>query len=101
MSSARKTVLLKQHITEKGTYIAQNRQYLFKVHRDATKSQIKRAVEADFKVKVVAINTVNMEGKMRRTGQAMGKRRDWKKAYVTLLDGYAINPPEQTVVGKE
>ncbi len=95
-----KAVLFSQHITEKGTLIQSNRQYLFKVHPDANKTDIKRAVEKDFNVKVSAINTVNMEGKVRRFGKSTGKRRDWKKAYVTLAEGFVINAPESPA-GKE
>lgn len=84
-------ILVNPHITEKGTKASVDSQYLFKVHITATKRQIQKAVEAGFNVKVAAVNTVNMSGKERRFGKTIGRRSDWKKAYVTLMQGYTIN----------
>jgi large subunit ribosomal protein L23 len=79
-------------ITEKGTMVAESgNQIVFKVDRRANKVQIRQAVEAMFKVKVVDVRTINVLGKTRRVGRAMGKRSDWKKAYVTLAEGQRID----------
>jgi len=60
---------------------------VFEVSAKATKTQIKEAVQQIFKVKVADVRTANFYGKMRRSGQTEGYRRDWKKAYVKLADG--------------
>lgn len=79
-------------ITEKGTMIGElGNQVVFRVHRDANKEQIRRAVEALFKVKVEKVRTLNLLGKTRRVGKTAGKRPDWKKAYVTLAEGQRID----------
>ena len=79
-------------ITEKGTFVAETgNQVVFKVDRRANKVEIRQAVEAMFKVKVVDVRTMNILGKTRRVGRAMGKRSDWKKAYVTLAEGHRID----------
>ena len=79
-------------ITEKGTLVnEQANQVLFKVSRDANKVEIQRAVEQFFNVKVVKVRTVNVLGKTRRVGRSMGRRSDWKKAYVTLAEGQRID----------
>ena len=79
-------------ITEKGTLVnEQANQVLFKVTRDANKVEIQRAVEQFFNVKVVKVRTVNVLGKTRRVGRSMGRRSDWKKAYVTLAEGQRID----------
>lgn len=59
----------------------------FEVHRDANKIDVKRAVEAQFKVKVAEVRIANMHGKTRRQGRFVGRRPDWKKAYVRLAEG--------------
>jgi large subunit ribosomal protein L23 len=59
----------------------------FEVHRDANKIQVKRAVEAQFKVKVAEVRVANCHGKVRRQGRYAGRRPDWKKAYVRLAEG--------------
>ncbi len=64
--------------------------YSFEVDRNATKPQIKQAVEEIFSVKVTAVHTMNVRGKMRRRGQASGYTADWKKAIVTLVSGDRI-----------
>lgn len=79
-------------ITEKGTMVAErSNQVVFKVDRRANKVEIRRAVETMFKVKVVEVRTINVLGKTRRVGRAMGRRSDWKKAYVTLAQGQRID----------
>ncbi len=85
-------VILAPHTSEKTTRIAEDHnQITFKVLKTATKSQIKRAVETMFKVKVGDDRVVNSKGKQRRFAQRLGKRQDWKKAYVALLPGYDID----------
>ncbi|NNM52761.1 MAG: 50S ribosomal protein L23 [Pseudomonadales bacterium] len=84
-------VLLAPHVSEKATVVAdKQRQYVFKVKSDATKLEIGKAVEALFSVKVERVNTLNMAGKSKRFGSFMGSRSDWKKAYVTLKEGFDI-----------
>lgn len=79
-------------VAEKATRVAeQNNQVVLKVLPNANKTEIKHAVEKMFNVKVVAVTTSNVKGKVKRTGRVMGKRSDWKKAYVTLVDGADIN----------
>ena len=79
-------------ITEKGTMVSErSNQVVFKVDRRANKVEIRRAVETMFKVKVVEVRTINVLGKTRRVGRAMGRRSDWKKAYVTLAQGQRID----------
>ncbi|MDR1727283.1 MAG: 50S ribosomal protein L23 [Acidobacteriota bacterium] len=75
-------------ITEKSTLLKENMQTLaFKVLRDANKIEIKDAVEKIFKVKVASVRTANFHGKKKRQGKYVGRRSDWKKAYVTLKEG--------------
>ena len=87
-------VILAPLITEKSMAGTVVQQYAFEVHRDATKTQIRHAVEAIFKVEVVKINTVNVGGKMknfaRKGKRSTGKQPDWKKAVVTLKPGQKI-----------
>jgi large subunit ribosomal protein L23 len=79
-------------ITEKGTLVSEtSKQVVFKVDRRANKVEIRRAVETLFKVKVTEVRTVNVLGKMRRVRRSLGKRPDWKKAYVTLAEGHRID----------
>jgi len=85
-------VLLAPNISEKATVAAEvNNTVVFKVTTDATKAEIKAAVEKLFEVSVVGVNTLNVKGKVKRTGQRFGRRNDWKKAYVTLAEGSDIN----------
>jgi large subunit ribosomal protein L23 len=78
-------------ITEKGTVVNEkSNQVIFKVRPDATKGAIRDAVEDLFKVTVLKVRTINLMGKTRRVGRTMGKRPDWKKAYVTLKEGDRI-----------
>ena len=84
--------VLGPQITEKATMIADKyNQVAFKVTKDATKSDIKIAIETMFKVEVVAVNLLNMNGKTKVRGRTKGKRPDWKKAYVSLKPGQEIN----------
>lgn len=79
-------------ITEKGTMVGElGNQVVFRVHRDASKEQIRHAVETLFKVKVEKVRTLNLLGKIRRVGRHAGRRPDWKKAYVTLAEGQRID----------
>lgn len=79
-------------ITEKSTRQKDNQNQLtFEVERKANKIEIKNAVEKLFKVKVLDVNTINIEGKVKRQGKYFGKRRDWKKAIVTLKEGDRID----------
>jgi large subunit ribosomal protein L23 len=86
------TVLLAPVISEKGTFLAdKHEQVIFRVVPDATKPEIKAAVEAMFKVQVDRVQVVNVAGKVKRFGRFTGKRRSWKKAYVCLKPGQEIN----------
>jgi large subunit ribosomal protein L23 len=79
-------------ISEKGTQLTESaNQVLFKVRPDANKIEVKHAVETLFKVKVVQVRMARYLGKVRRIGRNMGRRSDWKKAYVTLKDGDKID----------
>ena len=79
-------------ITEKGTMVnAVGNQVVFQVRRDANKEEIRRAVETLFKVKVEKVRTLNLLGKTRRVGRNVGRRPNWKKAYVTLAEGQRID----------
>ena len=85
-------VIVSPLITEKGTLANElGNQVLFRVHRDATKDDIRKAVESFFKVKVEKVRTVNLLGKTRRVGRHLGQRPNWKKAYVTLAEGQSID----------
>ena len=86
------TVLVAPHITEKTALAMQNHnQYAFRVRKDADKTEIKQAVELMFDVKVDSVQTANEPGKDRRFGKRVGRTQDWKKAYVRLADGQAID----------
>ncbi len=81
-------VIKRPVITEKGEQIKElQRTLVFEVAPGATKPEIKRAVEAMFKVKVDKVRTVSLPGKLRRRGLVSGYQRDWKKAYVRLKPG--------------
>lgn len=85
-------VLLAPIVSEKSSRLAdENRQFAFKVLRDATKPEIRQAVESLFDVKVTGVQTANVKGKVKRFGQTLGQRGDWKKAYVTLAEGQDID----------
>lgn len=85
------TVIVGPHLSEKSTTAAdQNRQIVFRVRRDSTKGEIRRAVELLFEVKVDGVQVVNVGGKTKRFGRSFGHRADWKKAYVSLAEGHDI-----------
>jgi large subunit ribosomal protein L23 len=89
-------VVLAPVISEKSTFIAdKNNQVAFRVAPDATKPEIKAAIELMFKVQVDSVQVVNVRGKSKRFGQSTGRRRHWKKAYVCLKEGQEINFAEQ------
>jgi len=89
-------VVLAPVISEKGTFVAdKHNQVVFRVVPDATKPEIKAAVELMFKVQVDSVQVVNVRGKGKRFGQSVGRRRHWKKAYVCLKEGQEINFAEQ------
>lgn len=86
------TVILGPHISEKSTAAADEKhQVVFKVRRDATKREIRKAVELLFEVKVGNVTVVNMSGKAKRRGLNRGRQSDWKKAYVRLAPGDDID----------
>ena len=86
------SVLVGPHLSEKSSGLAERlKQFVFKVRTDADKSDIKRAVELMFEVKVTAVQVVNCRGKAKRFGRSPGRRQDWKKAYVTLAEGQDID----------
>jgi len=81
-------VLLAPLVSEKSTFVGEkNNQYVFRVAADATKPQIKAAVELMFKTKVKSVQVANVKGKDKRFGRFEGRRRNWKKAYVSLMPG--------------
>ena len=85
-------VLLGPHITEKSAMSAGTAtQVVFKVATDATKLEVRKAVEQLFEVKVDGVRVVNMKGKTRRTKTGLGRRSGWKKAYVRLAEGQDID----------
>ena len=78
-------------ISEKSTNAAEkNKQFVFKVQKQATKKQVKNAVEIMFGVEVDSVHVLNVKGKQKRIGKSLGQRSDWKKAYVKLKSGYDI-----------
>ncbi len=85
-------VLLAPHVTEKSTNAAeQANQVVFQVAPDATKAEIRAAVEMLFDVNVEGVQVVNVKGKTKRTQTGLGRRKNWKKAYVRLQAGQDIN----------
>ena len=85
-------VLLAPQISEKATWVAdKNEQIIFRVASDATKPEVKAAVELLFKVSVESVQIANVKGKEKRFGRYMGSRKNWKKAYVSLMPGQEIN----------
>lgn len=88
-------IILQPLITEKATLISEkNNQYLFKVKNDADKTEIKAAIEYIWKaenISVIGVNTVNTKGKNKRFGRFLGKRPDYKKAYVSVKQGQNLN----------
>jgi len=85
-------ILLSPVVSEKSAMAADAaRQFAFKVAPDATKPEIAQAVEQMFDVKVDQVRTVNVKGKQKRFGAMLGRRADWKKAYVRLQEGHDID----------
>ena len=85
-------VLLEPHVSEKSATCAdKNNQFVFKVLTDATKIEVKQAVEKLFDVEVEGVTVIKVKGKSKRTKFGKGKRNDWKKAYVSLKEGQDIN----------
>ena len=90
-------VLVAPQISEKSTFVGEkHNQYVFRVAADANKPEIKAAVELlfstkDKKIQVTAVQVANVKGKEKRFGRSMGRRRNWKKAYVSLAAGQEIN----------
>ena len=85
-------VLLAPQISEKATHIAdKHEQVVFRVVSDASKPEVKAAVESLFDVKVRSVQVANVKGKMKRFGRSMGQRKAWKKAFVCLEPGQEIN----------
>ena len=86
------SVLIAPHVTEKTSLAMQNHnQYSFRVRRDASKTDIRKAIELMFDVKVAGVQVVNEPGKVRRFGRTSGRTQDWKKAYVSLASGQTID----------
>ena len=89
-------IIVSPRISEKATMRADiDNQHVFSVLKDATKPEVKRAVELMFDVKVKSVRLMNVQGKLTRVGRTFGKRKDWKKAYVRLQDGFDINYGEE------
>ncbi len=85
-------VILAPQVSEKSTYVAdKHEQVIFRVAADATKPEVKAAVELLFKVAVDSVQIANVKGKQKRFGRFMGRRSDWKKAFVCLKPGQEIN----------
>ncbi len=85
-------VIVSPHVSEKGTLLAEEKnQHIFKVASDATKVEVKQAVEELFKVKVEKVRIMNIKGKVKRFGGRLGKRSDLRKAYVTLVEGNDVD----------
>lgn len=86
-----KDVLIRPIVTEKSTtWLGSDRTYAFEVGTAANKIQIKKAVESFYGVDVDEVRTVNVRGKVKRFGRRFGKRKNWKKAYVTVSEGHSI-----------
>lgn len=85
-------VLLGPLVSEKSSRLTeQSQQFVFKVLPDATKLEVKKAVESLFNVNVQSVQVVNVKGKVKRFGRGLGRRNDWKKAYVRLQEGQEID----------
>jgi large subunit ribosomal protein L23 len=83
-------IIVRPLITEKNTNLMRFNKYSFEVDRQANKIQIREAIEAIFNVRVTAVHTMNIRGKLRRRGRDFGYAADWKKAIVTLAEGDRI-----------
>lgn len=86
------TVLVEPHISEKVSILGDEvNQYAFKVAKDATKPEIREAVETLFKVNVEKVTTANVKGKTKRTMRGITRKKNWKKAYVTVAAGQELD----------
>tara|TARA_B100001059_G_scaffold38346_1_gene31019 strand:- start:170 stop:475 length:306 start_codon:yes stop_codon:yes gene_type:complete len=91
-------IIVSPRISEKATMRADiDNQHVFSVLKDATKPEVKKAVELMFDVKVKSVRLMNVQGKLTRVGRTFGKRKDWKKAYVRLQEGFDINYGEEEI----
>ena len=90
-----KSILIRPLITEKVTDLASKHQYVFAVHQNVNKIEVKNEIKKTYKVEPIKVNMITMKGKHVRFGRTSGKQKDWKKAIVILKDGDTIN------VGKE
>jgi large subunit ribosomal protein L23 len=84
-------IILSPCVSEKSTGMRVDRQYVFRVCKEATKIEIASAIKFLFDVDVDVVRTINVQGKKRKFGNIQGRRKDWKKAYVTIKEGQAIN----------
>lgn len=85
-------LIVAPHISEKSTRAAEERrEFVFKVVCDATKNEVKKAIELLFKVQVEKVRTLNVKGKSKVFGRIPGRRKNWKKAYVTIGEGQDID----------
>jgi len=93
MNQEKKFILIREpHVSEKSTIVADKlKHFVFKVSTDASKNEIKDAVESLFNVKVEKVSTLNVKGKTKRFRGREGRRNDWKKAYVALQDGFDLD----------
>jgi large subunit ribosomal protein L23 len=85
------TVIRGPHLSEKSHVAAESNQIVFKVRQDATKAEIRQAVELLFEVDVDSVTVVNVKGKAKRFGATRGQRSNWKKAYVKLAEGSQLD----------
>lgn len=84
-------VLIGPHVSEKAVAMSEEGgQHVFKVDKEATKREIKKAIETLLEVDVVSVRTVNVKGKQKNFGKRKGRRSDWKKAYVRLAEGQSL-----------
>ena len=85
------TVIRGPHLSEKSHIAAEHNQVVLKVRKDATKAEIRQAVELLFEVEVQKVTVLNVKGKAKRFGATRGQRSDWKKAYVRLAEGSQLD----------
>ena len=90
MSLSAHDIIIRPVVTEKSSALMELNKYTFEVRRDVNKIQIRKAVEEDFKVKVLSVNTINVKSKPKRMGASVGRTRSWKKAIVSLPQGQRI-----------
>ena len=92
----RSDIIIRPLLTEKMSRLEETeKKYAFQVRKKSNKIEIKKAVELMFDVKVKSVKVINMQGKLTRIGRTFGKRKDWKKAYVRLEEGFDINYGEE------